>query len=553
MAILNLTKTTTVEALRKEFNDAFGAQVKLYNGNKKAEPGDTLGTLGLAEDGTFECRSSLTVASFIDRMAERGLKVRVYTCDEWVAVLDGLTLESAGKVKKNAVKADMESMIAYQRKDSDLQGYAIEAREDGGYIVRKDGVECDNAKAAMREMAAILGLEVDPAWTTRQLGAKLLKMIGGEPIERPADNSAAQQAAAAKAEAEKAAAAAQSEKEKAEAAKAEAARAEQERIKAEAAKNAAAAAVAKEAADKAKAELERQRAEAEAAKAELERIKAEAAKAQAEAEKAKAATAAAQAEKEKAEADKKATPSHGAANNQGALPGLFSVGENKKVRFSQGNLQFHCKNYEFRFAEHQWDTVSLDDNKKVGADFDGWIDVFGYGTSGYMGCQPYESSTYDSQYPKGSIAGTNYDWGVYNPISNGGNKEGLWRTMTDEEWTYLLGKRPNATKLNIAGTVNGKEGMILLPDDFYEKRVRIPIDSTPDNYSTNSYSGDTWKALEEAGAVFRPKQCRKKDSWKVLEEVVSWTASILAIGNGCTNNDYSRNDKCSVRLVQDVK
>lgn len=113
MAILNLTKTTTVEALRKEFNDAFGAQVKLYNGNKKAEPGDTLGALGLAEDGTFECRSSLTVASFIDRMAERGVKVKVYTCDEWVAVLDGLTLESAGKVKKNAVKADMESMIAY--------------------------------------------------------------------------------------------------------------------------------------------------------------------------------------------------------------------------------------------------------------------------------------------------------------------------------------------------------------------------------------------------------------------------------------------------------
>lgn len=515
MAILNLTKTTTVEALRKEFNDAFGAQVKLYNGNKKADPGDTLGTLGLVEDGTFECRSSLTVASFIDRMAERGLKVKVYTCDEWVAVLDGLTLESAGKVKKNAVKADMESMIAYQRKDNDLQGYVIEAREDGGYIVRKDGVECENAKAAMREMAAILGLEVDPAWTTRQLGAKLLKIIGGEPIERPADNSAAQQAAAAKADAEKAAAAAQAEKEK-----------------------------------------------AEAAKAEQERIKAEAAKAQAEAEKAKAAAAAAQAEKEKAEADKKATPSHGAANNQGALPGLFSVGENKKVRFSQGNLQFHCKNYEFRFAEHQWDTVSLDDNKKVGADFDGWIDVFGYGTSGYMGCQPYESSTNASQYPKGSIAGTNYDWGVYNPISNGGNKEGLWRTMTGKEWRYLLRERPNATKLNIKGTVNGKEGMILLPDDFYEKRVRIPIDSTPDNYSTNSYSGDTWKALEEAGAVFRPEQCIKKDSWEVWKEVASWTASIYIDWRPYRASEddgtiYSNNNcnffKCSVRLVQDVK
>ena len=117
MAVLNLTKNTTVEALRKEFNDAFGAQIKLYKGNKKAEMEDTLGDLGLTSEGEFECRSNLTVGSFIRRMAKNhGLRVRVYTSDEWVAVLDGLTLESAGKVKKNAVKADMESMIAYKHK-----------------------------------------------------------------------------------------------------------------------------------------------------------------------------------------------------------------------------------------------------------------------------------------------------------------------------------------------------------------------------------------------------------------------------------------------------
>ena len=113
MATLNLTKNTTVDALRKEFFTAFGAQIKLYNGNKRAEMGDTLGNLGLTVEGEFECRSSITVASFIERMAKNhGLKVKVYTCDEWVAVLDGLTLESAGKVKKNAVKADMESLKA---------------------------------------------------------------------------------------------------------------------------------------------------------------------------------------------------------------------------------------------------------------------------------------------------------------------------------------------------------------------------------------------------------------------------------------------------------
>ena len=190
MATLQLTKNTIVADLRKQFNDAFGAQVKLYNGNRVAESTDTLESLGLTAEGNFECRGSLTVASFINRMKnDHGLKVKVYTCDEWVAVLDGLTLESAGKVKKGAVKADMESMIAYHRSDNNLQGYTIEAREDGGYIVRKDGVECDNAKAAMREIAGLIGLEYDASWTTRQFGAKLVKLIGNGAVNvTTADN-----------------------------------------------------------------------------------------------------------------------------------------------------------------------------------------------------------------------------------------------------------------------------------------------------------------------------------------------------------------------------
>lgn len=116
MATLHLSKSTTVEELRKEFNENFGSQVKLYKGRGSADGSMTLSELGITNEGTFECRSSLTVASFIERMMDEfGLKVKVYTCDEWVACLDGLTLESTGKVKKNAVKSDMEDMIAYQK------------------------------------------------------------------------------------------------------------------------------------------------------------------------------------------------------------------------------------------------------------------------------------------------------------------------------------------------------------------------------------------------------------------------------------------------------
>lgn len=116
MAKLELKKSTTVAEFGAAFHEAFGAQVRVYNGRSRAEDGDVLGNLGLTNEGTFECRANLTAGRFIERMeSEFGLKVKVYTCDFWVAVLDGLTLECAGKVKKNAVKADMEDMVAYQR------------------------------------------------------------------------------------------------------------------------------------------------------------------------------------------------------------------------------------------------------------------------------------------------------------------------------------------------------------------------------------------------------------------------------------------------------
>ena len=531
MATLSLSKNTSVEALRKEFNENFGAQIKIYNGNKVAELTDSLGALGLTAEGTFECRSSLTVASFIERMKQNhGLKVKVYTCDEWVAVLDGLTLESAGKVKKNAVKADMESMIAYQRTDNGLQGYEIEAREDGGYTVRKGGVTCENTKAAMRDIAGIIGLEYEDAWTTRQFGAKLMKAINGLAASTPAaDNSAVERAAAEKAKAD------------AEAAAKAKAKADAER---QAAESAAAA-----------------KAAAEKAKAEQERIK----KAQAEAEKAKAAYAEARAETEKEKVTESKPTNSTLKWENGVLPGLFSVGENKKVHFSMGNLQFHPKKYEWRFAEHQWDVIG-DDNLKVTPNYDGWIDLFGYGTSGYMGCQPTETSRNEKHYPSGSIAGTNYDWGVYNPISNGGNKEGLWRLLTKEEADYLYNKRPFADKLRAKATVNNVKGYIILPDNFYDQRVRVPFDATPYDYATNNYDKDMWDKFEELEAVFLPAAGYRDDyfssafSWKErietggriwLSDGFIWTNGVYGELGSYAN--YRSYNLTSVRLVQVVK
>ncbi len=67
---------------------------------------------------------------------------------------------------------------------------------------------------------------------------------------------------------------------------------------------------------------------------------------------------------------------------EGALPGLFSVSEGEQVRFSKGNLQYQASTKTWRFADQQYDVIGMD-NEKISETYSGWIDLFGWGTSGY--------------------------------------------------------------------------------------------------------------------------------------------------------------------------
>lgn len=377
------------------------------------------------------------------------------------------------------------------------------------YILDTETVEVyrtyDNTKGALREIAEKIGFEVDPKWNTQQFGSKLVDFINGKGKGTIAI--------------------AQIDTEKAKADAEEIDTASVDKAKAEVAA--------------AQAELERLKADAAAAKSEAE-------KAKADAEKAKAAAAKAEAEKAKTE---KAAPASKSSSKDGALCGVFSVGGNKKVHFSMGNLQFNPKEYEFRFAEHQWDIIG---DISISPTYDGWFDLFGYGTSGYMGCQPTEKSDIWSHYPtKHDIANTNYDWGVYNPICNGGNKEGLWRTLSKDEWQFLLFDRPNASKMFISAIVNKTQGKIILPDDFYEKRIRVPIAS---DCSTNNYGIDNWKILEDAGAVFLPLIKRRGVTGVDCSYWTSSTKNDWPYGTG-TNRLFTMQPYygLGVRLVQNVK
>ena len=194
------------------------------------------------------------------------------------------------------------------------------------------------------------------------------------------------------------------------------------------------------------------------------------------------------------------------------INGTFSVSATKQIYFSSGNLQYQASTSTWRFAENQWDYVGNAtngtvyengvkcSNAKVSETYEGWIDLFSWGTSGYNGQYPYMTPTYTNN---NDISGTNYDWGVYNAISNGGNQAGSWYTLTRTEWEYVLNTRTDAADKKGSAKVNNVFGVVLLPDNW-----TLPSGMTfTSGYSRaaqNIYSAEEWAKMEANGAVFFP-------------------------------------------------
>ncbi len=117
MAKFKITKTTTVDELKKQFADEIGGTLRVYDGRSQVEDDVTLVSIG-AKTGELECRTSRTVGKFEEAFKDEfNLKVKVFTVDDWVQVLSGVTLESVSKIKRQARKADMEQFVAYKREE----------------------------------------------------------------------------------------------------------------------------------------------------------------------------------------------------------------------------------------------------------------------------------------------------------------------------------------------------------------------------------------------------------------------------------------------------
>ena len=251
------------------------------------------------------------------------------------------------------------------------------------------------------------------------------------------------------------------------------------------------------------------------------------------------------------------------AFSTGAGNGVFSVASNRKVNFSKGNLQYQASTKTWRFAEHQWDIIG-DANKNISSSYIGWIDLFGWGTSGYNGKNPWMTSITSTDYGNGKrdIAGTNYDWGVNNSISNGGGKS--WRTLTKDEWVYVFNTRSTSSGIRYAkATVNGVNGVILLPDNWSTSNYGLSNTNKDDaSFSSNRISQTDWQNKFEAnGAVFLPAAGwrRGPNVYYVGSGGYYWSASYYGSngardvwfhGDDLTPDDWSyRKGGQSVRLV----
>ena len=176
----------------------------------------------------------------------------------------------------------------------------------------------------------------------------------------------------------------------------------------------------------------------------------------------------------------------------GAINGKFSVSADKQVFFASGNLQYRPYYGDWQFAEHQWNVIGADNSNAGDIYYKDYLDLFGWGASGYNDCYPYLATTVSSDYgpATGDIAGTDYDWGS---VAESMDLDPIWRTLTKDEWDYLLNTRTNAANLRTKYLVHGVGGLILLPDNW-------DLDARP----LSAISDDTWATWESLGAVFLP-------------------------------------------------
>ncbi len=250
-------------------------------------------------------------------------------------------------------------------------------------------------------------------------------------------------------------------------------------------------------------------------------------------------------------------------------PKPFTVAEGKQITFSGGNLQYTQSTQTWAFAEHQYDmlgeaniTTGADGNKVL-ADK---IDLFGWSGSTGSAKWGISTSTDNNDY-----SGDFVDWGT-NTI--GTDAPDTWRTLTSDEWTFLLSTRTNADNLVGVARINLNadgtkyvNGFILLPDSWTCPAGVTFKSGFAGEWNVQAYADyqtftlSDWQQLESAGAVFLPALGYRHGSnvYYVQYGGYYWSATppdsddalyLYFLSNEAGTYNTNRNDGQAVRLVK---
>lgn len=218
-------------------------------------------------------------------------------------------------------------------------------------------------------------------------------------------------------------------------------------------------------------------------------------------------------------------------------PDVFEISSGTYVKFAPGNLQYCPSSQSWRFAPHQYDYIGAD-NAKISQTYTGYIDLFGYGTSGYT-YKPYSSTLSSSLYASSTITATKHEWGYYcynyGYISGGSGYD--WFTMTEYEWYYVIERRSSAPQKCSRATVNGTKGIILLPE-IWTNPSGCSFVGNASSFSTNTYSLTQWSAMENAGAVFLPAAGFRKVTTVYTGSGSYWSSTWSPAGTSMGGDAY---------------
>ena len=250
----------------------------------------------------------------------------------------------------------------------------------------------------------------------------------------------------------------------------------------------------------------------------------------------------------------------------GELPGKFTVSaDGRQVVFAQGNLEYMRSHQFAHISEKQWEALTGKNKWILNPADVNWLDLFGWGTGTKADLTKYSTNTADYA--------TFTDWGNLS-FRNLNPTDNPWRTLSADEWDYILNGRADAANKRTVGGLtvdpdaNPVGYAILLPDSF-ELPAGIQMDMTATSFNTNAYSYKQWHQLEKNGVVFLPLTAYRQDTVVYDFEPISdlgyhgyyWTstadgnanAKYVKVGaDGFSIASDTRDKGFAVRLVKDA-